>query len=245
MIARLFKQDVRFQFRHGFYYVYAFVTVIYISILLFIPLEFRSFWSTLIVFTDPGTLGFFFVGAIVMMERNQQLLTYLFITPVKLKKYLWSKILSLTFIAWLTSIVITYSVLGLTVSFIWLTIAVFLCSFFFTCCGLIISVDAPSLNHYMFRAIVCMLIFYIPVLHYLGWVSFRLFELMPSYSALFLLEHAISGNGDFFAFKMLNNTVWVHVGLLFLWGFIAYRIAYDRFNKYILSNTGEVREVSV
>lgn len=245
MLAKLFKQDVQFQFRHGFYYLYAFVTAIYILALLFIPADFRSFWNVLIVFTDPGTLGFFFIGAIVMLERNQQLLTYLFITPVKLGRYLLSKILSLTLIAWLTSLFIAYSALGTTVSFIWLTIIVLLCSFFFTSCGLIISVDSPSMNHFMFRAIVSMIIFYIPLLNYLDWISFRLFELMPSYSALVLLEYAMSREGGFFAFPLPQSTLWIHVGLLILWGLLAYRMAYRRFYKYILSNTGEIKEVSL
>lgn len=239
MIARLIKQDVLFQFRHGFYYVYAFVTAVYIAVLLFIPIEIRDFWSNLIVFTDPGTLGFFFVGAIVMLERNQQLLTYLFITPVELKSYLWSKILSLAFIALLTSLVIAYAALGTSVSLIWLSFVILLCSFFFTSCGLIISVDSPSMNHFMFRAIITMLIFYIPVLHYLGWVSIRLFEIMPSYSALILLEYAMSRDLGMFSLHIL-----FHAGLLLFWGLLAYRAAYGRFSKYILSNTGEVREVS-
>ncbi|WP_042141902.1 hypothetical protein [Paucisalibacillus sp. EB02] len=245
MIAKLIKQDVRFQFRHGFYYVYAFVTAIYITVLLFVPLEFRSSWSILIVFTDPGTLGFFFVGAIVMLERNQQLLTYLFITPIKLKSYLWSKILSLTLIAWLTSLFIAYAALETAVSFIWLTIVVLLCSFFFTSCGLIISVDSPSMNHFMFRAIVTMIVLYVPVLNYFDLISFRLVEVMPSYSALFLLEYAMSRAGGIFSLHIPNFSVLIHVGLLTIWGLLAYQIAFGRFSKYILSNTGEVREVSV
>lgn len=245
MITKLFKQDVRFQFRHGFYYLYAFVTVSYIAVLLFIPLEFRSFWTVLIVFTDPGTLGFFFVGAIVMLERNQQLLTYLFITPVKLKSYLWSKIFSLTLIAWLTSLLIAYAALGTTVSFIWLTIAVFLCSFFFTACGLFIAVDAFSMNHFMFRAVLSMMLLYVPMLNYLDWISIRLFELMPSYSALFLLEHALSAEQGIFSVHVPSGMVWIHLSLLICWNVIAYRLVYQRFDKYILSNTGEVKEVSV
>lgn len=180
-----------------------------------------------------------------MLERNQQLLTYLFITPVKLKSYLWSKIVSLTLIAWLTSLFIVYSTLDTTVSVTFLSIAILLCSFFFTSCGLVIAVDSPSMNHFMFRAIVSMIMFYIPVLNYLDWISFRLFEIMPSYSALILLEYAMGREGGIFSIHIPSSSVMIHVGLLTLWGLIAYRIAYIRFSKYILSNTGEVREMSV
>ncbi|MBU9714789.1 hypothetical protein [Evansella tamaricis] len=241
MMGKLMKQDIQFQFRHGFYYIYAFVTIIYIAILLFIPMEYRGFWSVLVIFTDPGTLGFFFVGTIVMLERNQQLLTYLFITPVKLKWYLCSKILSLSVIAWITSLFIGYFTLGGMVSFFWLTLAVLLCSFFFTSCGLAISVDAPSLNHFMFRAIMLMLLLYIPLLSYLEWIPLWILEVMPSYSALILFDLALSGTNSLGPIRPQL----LHVFLLFVWGVVAYLIAARRFNRYILSNTGESKVVSV
>ncbi|SDZ16487.1 fluoroquinolone transport system permease protein [Evansella caseinilytica] len=245
MMKQLLKQDVLFQFRHGFYYVYAFVTFVYILILLLIPLEYRGFWSTLIIFTDPGTLGFFFIGTIIMLERNQQLLQYLFITPIKLLPFLLSKMISLFIIAWITSVLIVYTALGMSVSLLHLTLGVLLCSLFFTAAGLAISVDSPSLNHFMFRAIVLMLLLYIPILNYIGWLPWKFLEVMPSYSALYLLDGAMSGGNGLLSFPAGGTTIIVHTGLLALWGAVGFYIAYIRFNRYILSNTGEHKEISV
>ncbi|MFA9458893.1 hypothetical protein ACERJO_19330 [Halalkalibacter sp. AB-rgal2] len=238
-MMRLLKQDVQFQFRHGFYYVYAFFTVVYIAILLFIPSDYRSFWTVLIIFTDPGTLGLFFVGTIIMLERNQQLLTYMFITPLKLSTYLLSKIISLTLIAWLTSLLIVTVTLGTTTSFLLLSLTIVLCSFFFTACGMAISVDAPSLNHFMFRSIILLLVLCTPFLHYLNWISFSIFEIMPSYSVLVLLQLSIEGSG------LIHNESLVHFSLLIIWTLVAFSIAFYRFRKYISAQTGESKEVSV
>ncbi|WP_062052553.1 hypothetical protein [Bacillus sp. JCM 19034] len=97
---------------------------------MFVPLEYRSFWGALIIYSDPGTLGLFFSGAIILLERNQQLLTYMFVTPVTLRTFLASKIISLFLIGLLTSVLIASVSLNTTFSLIQLTIAVMLCSVF-------------------------------------------------------------------------------------------------------------------
>ncbi|WP_096440025.1 hypothetical protein [Alteribacter populi] len=241
MIWKLFKQDVQFQFRHGFYYVYALVTFVYIIILFLIPPDVRGDWGVLVIFTDPGTLGFFFIGTIVMLERNQQLLTYLFATPVLLRNYLISKLLSLTLIAWATSVLITVFTLGIEVNYILLTVSVILCSFFFTAVGLVLSVDAKSINHFMFRSIITMTILYVPIISYLDLVSIRVFEILPSYSALFLINQA--AHDSVTALPVLEFLL--HIFILILWTVLVYLWAYSRFNTYIISNTGETRRVSI
>ncbi|NQV49093.1 MAG: hypothetical protein HQ507_01245, partial [Candidatus Marinimicrobia bacterium] len=52
------KQDIRFQFRHGFYYVYAILSVIYILVLRFLPDALVHPTMILILFTDVCALGF-------------------------------------------------------------------------------------------------------------------------------------------------------------------------------------------
>ncbi|WP_416150736.1 hypothetical protein ACM26V_07150 [Salipaludibacillus sp. HK11] len=243
MIGRLLLQDIRFQYRHGFYYVYAFVTVVYIALLLWVPLDARPFWSVLIIFTDPGTFGFFFVGTIIMLERNQQLLTYLFVTPAKLWHYLVAKIVSLTLIALLTGLLIAFVSLGTSVSFLWLTLSLILCSLFFTSVGLIISPDAGSLNHFMFRAIVLMVVLFTPVLYYVDWLSWNFLQLTPTYSALFLLRVAVNGGvtEDGMSWLPIIN----HIVLLLGWSIIAFFLAYKRFYTFIIARTGDGKKVSI
>ncbi|WP_026671936.1 fluoroquinolone export ABC transporter permease subunit [Alkalihalobacterium bogoriense] len=240
MNFRLLKHDIHFQIKHGFYYIYAFVTVIYIGILLIIPAEYRDFWSAIVLLTDPSTLGFFFVGTIIMLERNQQIIEYLFITPIRLSMYLCSKILSLTVIAWVTSMCIAYFSLNHSISFVSLTMAICLASFFFTSCGLAISIHTHSLNSFLVRAILFMLIMFIPLLQYVNWVSFKLFEVFPSYSALWLIEASIGKSTSLY-----NASYVFHVCLLTMWGLLSFFVAYQQFSRYILLNTGGNRRISL
>lgn len=129
--------------------------------------------------------------------------------------------------------------LGITNSILLLSLTIFLCSFFFTSCGMAISVDAPSLNHFMFRSIVLLLVLCTPLLHYLNWVSFSIFEIMPSYSALILLQVSIEGQG------IISGESLIHLSLLIIWSFVAFSIAFYRFQTYISVQTGESKEVSI
>ncbi|RNA69945.1 ABC transporter permease [Alteribacter keqinensis] len=236
-MIRLLNQDIRFQFRHGFYYLYAFLTALYSVILLFIPIEYRPFWSLLLIFTDPGTLGFFFVGTIVMLERNQHILMYLFTTPVTLRSYLMAKLLSLMIISLLTSIIIAWVALGMSVSYFLLTLTVVLCTFFFTSCGLAISVNASSLNVFTFRAVMAIILLTIPAIAFFGFTGFAFLTYMPSYSVLVLLELALTGSGGTISVFIFHSI------LLFLWGVAAFVLAVGRFKHYILFETGKGTEV--
>ena len=50
---------------------------------------------TLFIYNDPAIIGLFFIGLSVIIEKNQQVLSALFVTPMNLHAYLLSRILSL------------------------------------------------------------------------------------------------------------------------------------------------------
>jgi len=63
--------DIRYQAKYGFYFLYAFITVVYSAILYFLPDQHKSIGASLILLTDPATLGFFFVGGIWLLEKDE------------------------------------------------------------------------------------------------------------------------------------------------------------------------------
>ncbi|WP_067842801.1 fluoroquinolone export ABC transporter permease subunit, partial [Amphibacillus sediminis] len=234
MIVSLLKQDIRFQFRHGFYYAYLLVTVIYIVLLLALPESIQSYLTTLIIFSDPATLGFFFIGAILLLERHQQLLTYLFVTPVRLIPFLLAKLLSLFLISVLTSIIIVMVVMGLAVSYWQLALALLLTSVFFTMCGIFIAVRTQSLNAFLVRAILVMIVLYLPLVSYFELWSHPLMQIFPVYSSLFLLRGAIQGG-----LNLSDTPFWLHTGMLMIWNAILFYLTYQRFKRSIIASQGD------
>jgi len=100
------KQDIRYQFRNGFYYVYLFVSIIYIAILFKLPNEIQGIVTAMVIFSDPAMLGFFFIGAIILLEKEENIFEALFITPLRVKEFIGARIFSLTAISLLTSFLI-------------------------------------------------------------------------------------------------------------------------------------------
>ncbi|MCG8572199.1 MAG: hypothetical protein MJB14_18870 [Spirochaetes bacterium] len=182
------KQDVIFQFRQGFYFVYLIVSIIYILILRFIPTEYRQIAGLFIIFSDPAVLGFLFIGGIILMEKGQRTLECLFVTPIRMKEYLIAKVISLSIIALITSFFILLFGVGLTFNPLSLIIAVILCSSFFILLGIPIAAQAESVNDYFFIAGPAMIPFWIPLIEYLGIVESPFFYLFPSKAALILVE---------------------------------------------------------
>ncbi|MFP4430996.1 MAG: hypothetical protein ACLFPV_07085, partial [Spirochaetaceae bacterium] len=97
------KHDIRYQFRHGFYFAYVVVLGAYLVALLNVPAHYRNLVVSLVVFSDTSVLGFFFVGAILLLEREEGTLRAVSVTPLRPREFCLSKALSLTVLALLVS----------------------------------------------------------------------------------------------------------------------------------------------
>ncbi|MBN1998836.1 hypothetical protein JW935_14850 [candidate division KSB1 bacterium] len=182
------RNDIRFQFKYGFYYVYLLIAIIYIAVLQSVPGDFRIPLLIFFLFTDICVLGFFFVGGLVLLEKGQRILHVLAVTPMSAKEYVLGKIISLALMAFLTSYVITLAVLG-WINFIFHFCYVVLCSsIFYTAFGLIVVVRSKNLNHYFFRSIVYTIFLLIPAIDFFQIFQSRIFYLWPTKAALILLS---------------------------------------------------------
>ncbi|MFC7138024.1 hypothetical protein ACFQRB_19300 [Halobaculum litoreum] len=70
-VSTMLRWDGRLQFRYGFYAVYAVVTVLFGLGLSGLPASVRTDTLVMVLFADPGFLGFYFVGALVLFEKNE------------------------------------------------------------------------------------------------------------------------------------------------------------------------------
>ena len=102
----LLINDIRLQWRNGIYFAYAFVLAAYISVLVFLGQYLPSWVVGLIIYTDPAVLGFFFLGALMMLENADGTRTALATTPMSAADYFWAKTISLTAISLLAAIIL-------------------------------------------------------------------------------------------------------------------------------------------
>jgi fluoroquinolone transport system permease protein len=232
-VAAAFLNDVRLQIRQGLYTVYAVIAVVYIVILRALGPDTRTILLPLLVFLDPSMLGFFFVGGIVLLERNDRILFALFTTPMTVRGYFLAKIGSLTLLATLASLAISVAAVGAGFRPLLLAAAVVPTAALFTLLGLGAVSRFRTVSEYLIVSSLYMLPAALPFLDYFGIARSPLFYLIPSHGALRLTAAA-------FAPALPDVGPFIASGAsLLLWLAAAWIWAAGWFRRYVVLRVGE------
>ncbi|MCI8638127.1 MAG: ABC transporter permease [Coprococcus sp.] len=146
-LRSLFLLDMRFQAKYGFYFLYAVLTGIYVIILLAIPESWRENAAVILIFSDPAAMGLFFMGAIVLLEKNQHTPCAYAVSPIRAEEYIIAKTASLSTVSLAVAAILAIdaNVDGLCVILLGTVISSVIC----TLCGIIIAVKIRSLNQFI------------------------------------------------------------------------------------------------
>lgn len=222
--------DIKFQIRHGFYYAYALVSVLYIVLLKIVPADSREYLSILILLTDPTVLGFFFIGGIVLLEKDQNIFASLFVTPMKVGEYVTAKLVSLTMLSLLSSAAIAFFSTPGSFDPLLLLISVAPSSVFFTLAGLALAVRVKSINGYIIASPFFLTPFILPLFGFMKLFNSPIYYLLPGYSSVQLLAGAYNGIS-------FPNALY-SIALIAVWDVLAYIWACRWFRKYIIAGIG-------
>lgn len=232
--AACLKNDIRLQFRHRFYYIYLVATALYVATLLLLTEGARNTLLPVIILTDPGLVGFLFIGGIILLEKSDQTLQALFITPLRLHEYIVAKVVSLTLLAVLATLVIAIAVAGLSFNALLLVLAVSLTSFFFTLIGIVAVSRFNTLSEYVvFAGFGVNIVLLLPLLEYFDLMATPVFYVFPTTASLLLLQ------GAFQSQSLSTGELAYGVLSLLAWTAVAYLWAYRWFNRYFVLRTGE------
>jgi len=91
--------DIRLQWRYGIYLAYGFVLALYVGVLAGAGPHLPAWVPAVIIFTDPAALGFFFLGALMMLERAERVTSALAVAPLAPADYFIAKCGTLTAVA--------------------------------------------------------------------------------------------------------------------------------------------------
>lgn len=168
----LFLWDIRFQAKYGFYFLYAFLTVIYTIVLFAVPESWKEKTAAILIFSDPASMGLFFMGAIVLLEKSQYTTCALAVSPVHAKEYIVAKVCSLAAVS-----LVVAAVLALAASVEHLHIVLFgtvISSAVFTLLGIIVATKIVSLNQFILWTVPIEIVCFVPaILH--------LFKITPAW----------------------------------------------------------------
>ncbi|UNC92004.1 fluoroquinolone export ABC transporter permease subunit [Candidatus Contubernalis alkaliaceticus] len=226
----MFICDIRYQYKYGFYFLYAVIAAAYIGILFILPEEWLRPAAALIILSDPAALGFFFIGGIVLLEKGEGLHSYFSILPAAAGEYVMAKALSLSLISTLVGTVIAAASLGSQVNYLILVVGLLTGSAVFTMFGLMVGTMARSVNHYFVIGLIVGTIIMLPAILTLSDITHPFFEIFPAALLLRLLYGAV-GLG------LPYNVNFAVIGLI-IWVLLIYRLAARRFSLYLMEAGG-------
>jgi len=195
-LRSLFLLDMRFQAKYGFYFLYAVLAVIYTIILFVLPENWREKAAAILIFSDPASMGLFFMGAIVLLEKSQHTPCAFAVSPVRPMEYIIAKISSLSVIS-----LVVAAVLALAASVNRLHIVLLgtmISSVIFTLLAIIIATKIISLNQFILWTVPIEMVCFVPaILH--------LFKITPAWLGYYPINvciemvsgHAPSATGLF------------------------------------------------
>lgn len=153
-MSRLFTlaaHDARLQYRYGIYIAYAFVVAIYVLVLANAGPYLPSFAIGVIIYSDPAALGFFFLGALMMLERAERVRTALAVAPISSADYLAAKVMTLGTVSLIACGVLLVVVHGAANPAL-LLVAVALTSICFIGIGVPVALRFRTVNGYLIGA---------------------------------------------------------------------------------------------
>lgn len=222
-----FRWDLFRQMKYNIVGVTVGVTILYLAILYFVPLEGASLDLLLVVliFNDPAALGVLFVGALVLFEQTDRTFFALAVSPLTPDAYLWSKALSLSLIAVVASSAM--AVVGHGWQFYWgiFLLGLTLSSILYIFLGFVVVASCESFNQYILRVALYLLPIGLPLLNLFEFTGTYWLYLIPSQATLILLQ------ASFISFPL--GEVLYAIVYLSLWTAVAYWLARGAYLKMI------------
>ncbi|CAN5839794.1 hypothetical protein BH23GEM9_BH23GEM9_03420 [soil metagenome] len=214
------RTDLTVQFRYGFHAAYLFVAVAYVGLLLLVPAAPRMLAIAPVLLSEATVIGFIFAGTLLHLERSDGVLRALAVTPLRVRSYLFSKVLSLSLLTVAVALTIAWAA-GARVDAPLLALGAALTSALFVAAGLSAAAAFSSLDRFAVWGGLGASLLGLPVLPYLGLLESPLWWLLPTWPALLLLgagvgapDGAVAAGTGLMVVAAAAMTAWVATGLL-------------------------------
>lgn len=207
-LLHVLKNDIRYQARYGFYLIYLLLTIVYILILKQIndPVI-KAMAGTLVILSDPAVLGYFFIGGIWLLEKEEGLHSYVAIAPMKTSEYVLSKIISLGIVSTCSATFIA----GITMPWINLFALVgivFLSSCFFTLIGLLLATFAKTVNGYLMISVPPALLLLTPSVLSVFGIQLPFTSVIPGTLVFNLISNTLNNHAQPILFSFIGLLFW-------------------------------------
>jgi fluoroquinolone transport system permease protein len=224
------RRDVALQARYRLYAVSVFVVVVLGGVLHLLPGAARADALLVVpafVLFNVVVTTFYFVGALVLLERDEGTLTALVATPLRDAEYLLSKVITLTALAAVETLLVVLLLFGLGFDWPLLLAGTMLLGALFVLVGFVSVVRYASIDRWLMPSVPAVTALMLPALSHFGLVGEWLYYAHPAGPA-FLLLRAASG-----AEVVATSVAFGRVGAL-AWVAVAFVWARRRYERHVV-----------
>jgi fluoroquinolone transport system permease protein len=181
-LAATIKNDVRIQFRNGFYVATALVVGVSILLLRWLPADMVTLILPVVILENVLMNTFYFVSGLLLLERVEGTFVAQSVTPLRDDEYLASKLATLTGLSLAESLLIAVAVFGFDPGLIAMAVGIALAAALFCLAGVGLVVRYDSINEFLLPSVLYTSLLTLPIL--------GIFGVLP---AAWFLPHPIQG----------------------------------------------------
>ena len=218
-MSRLFatvRCDLTLQIRNGFYAATLFIAAFWAVILLQAgALDLRWLLPPMVI----GNLligTFFFIGALVLLEKGEGTLTAQVVTPLRVGEYLSAKLITLSGLALAETLILVPVIAGWRFDALLLIVGVLLAAALYCLFGFVAVARYTAINEYLLPSGVYISGLWIPLLAYMAQWRPWLLYLHPLSAPLALVEAAFGATTPWqIVYGLAYSALWI--ALLSIW----------------------------
>ena len=237
-LSGMLAWDIRMQISYGIYIAGAVFTSVWILLLWLLPAPALSLAIPTIIFSDLAVTGFFFMGAVILLEKAENSIRAVIATPLTRSEYLLSKVLSLTVFLGIAALLIAGSTAvprGVPIRVTPLIGSVLLGCMFFNYVGFIAVAPVRNFNQFIAGTVPWLTLLAIPLVELFvdipaEWLRY-LFFVHPTWSVLNLARAALT---DTPLWEIVFNFAYLGA-----WVFLLNRIAERSFQRNLVHPGGD------
>jgi fluoroquinolone transport system permease protein len=241
-ILAVLRWDLSLQYRYGFYYVSLFTIVLMVLLLSQIPLQNLAFLLPIFVLSAMLATTYYFMGALVLLEKGENALQGLVVTPLHAGEFLLARVASLTGLALVETLLIVVPVYGFLYGYragfgvgfhfnlLWLLAGMVLLGALYSLLGFVAIAPYDAVNEYLLPSVAYLILLMLPLIDYAGLWQSVVFYLHPLQPALLLLRAAFMPAAPW-------QIVYGLVGSLF-WTAVAFAWARHAFQQFVVRAAG-------
>jgi fluoroquinolone transport system permease protein len=209
-------QDIRLQWRNGFYYASGFVALILILLMSQLNSVDFDYWWPPIILENLVINAYYFMSGLVLLEKGEGTLEALLVTPLTDWEYLSAKVLSLVLLATLETCVVVVVISGLPAQPHWLLLGLLLLIGIFALYGFVVVARYDSISEFLMPSILWTMAYSLPLLGYFNLWRSPLLYLHPIQAPLSLMEAAFMQQPAWkIWYGILYGGLWLGLGFYF------------------------------